>query len=238
MDGECGIEASSLSRRTNLKRGMSLASLQGRVDRHNPSKAANWHIVCELPNNRLYNFDGRVETPWDSDIPLTADNILLRGATLRNTEAVIGAVVFTGPDTKLMKNSSARTLKLSHVDILTNWQVLYIFGVQICVVLGCTMASVVLSREVKNHWYLAEESPESVVLYLFSLRDLFDFILQSDPISLYVTLEMVKLVQTLFINADLQMYSEEVDTAANCHSSALNEELSMVDLSFRIRQGP
>jgi magnesium-transporting ATPase (P-type) len=36
-------------------------------------------------------------------MPLDISQILLRGATLRNTEWVVGAVVFTGADTKYMR---------------------------------------------------------------------------------------------------------------------------------------
>jgi len=38
--------------------------------------------------------------------PLDPDQILLKGSTLRNTEWLIGVCVFTGHDTKIMKNSS------------------------------------------------------------------------------------------------------------------------------------
>lgn len=38
-----------------------------------------------------------------STIPLGADQILLRGAQLRNTQWVHGIVVYTGHDTKLMQ---------------------------------------------------------------------------------------------------------------------------------------
>lgn len=38
-----------------------------------------------------------------STVPLGADQILLRGAQLRNTQWVHGIVVYTGHDTKLMQ---------------------------------------------------------------------------------------------------------------------------------------
>lgn len=40
---------------------------------------------------------------YPSTIPLGADQILLRGAQLRNTQWVHGIVVYTGHDTKLMQ---------------------------------------------------------------------------------------------------------------------------------------
>lgn len=56
-------------------------------------------------------------------IPLGPDRILLRGAMLRNTSWVFGIVIYTGHETKLMKNSTAAPLKRSTVDKLTNTQV-------------------------------------------------------------------------------------------------------------------
>lgn len=48
-------------------------------------------------------------------MPVDESQILLRGATLRNTEWVLGAVVFTGPDTKLMRNMVSAPRKVIHL---------------------------------------------------------------------------------------------------------------------------
>ena len=39
-------------------------------------------------------------------MPLSPDQILLRGAKLQNTKWVFGLVIYTGHETKLMKNSA------------------------------------------------------------------------------------------------------------------------------------
>ena len=45
---------------------------------------------CELPNAKLYKFDGAVVgDPSQPHIPLTIDNLLLRGCTLRKTSWVV-----------------------------------------------------------------------------------------------------------------------------------------------------
>ena len=49
------------------------------------------------------------------------------------------------------------------------------------------------------------------------------------PISLYVTVEIVKITQSmLFIPRDLEMYHEESDTPAMARTSNLNEDLGQV----------
>ena len=63
-------------------------------------------VESELPNSSLYTFtgnltiDGRVH-------PLSPNQILLRGCMLRNTEFVVGAVIFTGHETKVCHHLAA-----------------------------------------------------------------------------------------------------------------------------------
>lgn len=66
-------------------------------------------LLCEQPNNRLYNYDGTLNLEMadgkSRDFPLDPSKLLLRGAQLRNTSWIYGFVVFTGHETKLMLNS-------------------------------------------------------------------------------------------------------------------------------------
>ncbi|KAI4585687.1 hypothetical protein MJG53_005921 [Ovis ammon polii x Ovis aries] len=65
-------------------------------------------IECESPNRHLYDFVGNIRLDGHSTVPLGADQILLRGAQLRNTQWVHGIVVYTGHDTKLMQDLDMR----------------------------------------------------------------------------------------------------------------------------------
>ena len=77
-------------------------------------------INMEGPNNRIYKFDGNFDitnlisansgdplnisgdnSKKSNIIPLSNDNIALRGMSLRNTEVVTGVVVYTGHDSKI-----------------------------------------------------------------------------------------------------------------------------------------
>ena len=49
------------------------------------------------------------------------------------------------------------------------------------------------------------------------------------PISLYVTIELVKVWQAFYINNDLMMYHSTNDTPALTRSSGLTEELGILD---------
>ena len=73
-------------------------------------------LNIEMPNNRIYKFDGNFELPsTDNDaekkIPLSNENVALRGMSLRNTEYVKGVVVYTGHDSKIQMNSAGATYK-------------------------------------------------------------------------------------------------------------------------------
>jgi len=57
--------------------------------------------------------------------------MLLRGSSLRNTEFIYGIVVFTGHDTKIMKNSVKSKAKFSKLERSTNKYILVIVLMQV-----------------------------------------------------------------------------------------------------------
>ena len=57
------------------------------------------------------------------------------------------------------------------------------------------------------------------------------------PISLLMTLEMVKFIQAIFIAWDLDLYFEETDMPAGVQSSNLNEELGQIHYLFSDKTG-
>jgi phospholipid-transporting ATPase len=65
---------------------------------------------CEQPNNSLYTFEGTLDLITSSglpkQVPVGPDQVLLRGAQIRNTPWVYGLAVYTGHETKLMRNAT------------------------------------------------------------------------------------------------------------------------------------
>jgi phospholipid-transporting ATPase len=57
------------------------------------------------------------------------------------------------------------------------------------------------------------------------------------PISLMVTLEMVKFLQGMYIAWDFKIFDEEKGQQASCNSSNLNEQLGMVHYIFSDKTG-
>ena len=87
------------------------------------------NVSCEAPNDILYRFEGTLtlgNNLSDVIVPLSTDQILLRGSSLRNTEYAYGVVVFTGHDTKIMMNSVGSRAKFSKLEIATNTYIVLI----------------------------------------------------------------------------------------------------------------
>jgi phospholipid-transporting ATPase len=178
----------------------------------------------------LYEFHGNLKL-GQTVHSIGPENILLRGAKLRNTNWIFGCVLYTGHETKLMMNSSIQApLKRSNVEKITNRQILLIFGILLLICLVSATASQVWKNQNSDHWYLSGLEDKLSSNYFFVLLTFIILYNNLIPISLQVTLEMVRFIQAHFINSDLEMYCEETDTPAMARTSNLNEELGQVFL--------
>uniref|UniRef100_A0A8C0VID7 Phospholipid-transporting ATPase n=1 Tax=Cyanistes caeruleus TaxID=156563 RepID=A0A8C0VID7_CYACU len=229
----CYIETSNLDGETNLKIRQGLPLTSDIKDTDSLMQLSG-RIECESPNRHLYDFVGNIRLEGHGTVPLGSDQILLRGAQLRNTQWVHGIVVYTGHDTKLMQNSTSPPLKMSNVERITNIQILILFCILIAMSLICSIGSAIWNRRhTGRDWYLDLNSSN------FGLNFLTFIILFNNliPISLLVTLEVVKFIQAYFINWDIDMHYEPTDTAAMARTSNLNEELGQVKYIFSDKTG-
>ena len=125
--GHCHVETKSLDGETNLK-GRSVPKAftsvcGGTLESQTQavvSGALRGRVVCEKPNAATTKFTGTVHVDGTQAV-LSISNVLLRGSTVRNTDYVIGLVVNTGVDTKVMQGAVAPPLKYSSVDHGVNY---------------------------------------------------------------------------------------------------------------------
>uniref|UniRef100_A0A8C9VJY8 Phospholipid-transporting ATPase n=1 Tax=Scleropages formosus TaxID=113540 RepID=A0A8C9VJY8_SCLFO len=207
-----------------IKDAESLMGLSGRME-------------CESPNRHLYDFVGNIRLDGHGAVPLGPDQILLRGAQLRNTQWIHGIVVYTGHDTKLMQNSTRPPLKLSNVERITNIQILVLFGCLLGISLVCSIGQTIWkNRHGDSAWYmdLNYGGAANFGLNFLTFIILFNNLI---PISLLVTLEVIKFVQAFFINWDVDMHYEVTNTPAMARTSNLNEELGQVKYIFSDKTG-
>eukprot|EP00252_Welwitschia_mirabilis_P016484 TRINITY_DN3634_c0_g1_i2.p1 TRINITY_DN3634_c0_g1~~TRINITY_DN3634_c0_g1_i2.p1 ORF type:complete len:369 (+),score=47.07 TRINITY_DN3634_c0_g1_i2:263-1369(+) len=126
-DGVCYIETANLDGETNLK---IRKALERTWDFLHPEKASEFkgEVQCEQPNNSLYTFTGNLIIGKQT-LPLSPNQILLRGCSLRNTEFIVGAVIFTGHETKVMMNSMNVPSKRSTLERKLDKLILILFCV-------------------------------------------------------------------------------------------------------------
>ncbi|XP_030002024.1 probable phospholipid-transporting ATPase IA isoform X8 [Sphaeramia orbicularis] len=234
--GMCYIETSNLDGETNLKIRQGLQMTADIKDIDSLMRLSG-RMECESPNRHLYEFVGNIRLDGHSTVPLGPDQILLRGAQLRNTQWVHGVVVYTGHDTKLMQNSTRPPLKLSNVERITNFQILVLFGCLLAISLVCSIGQTIWKYQYGNDaWYmdLNYGGAANFGLNFLTFIILFNNLI---PISLLVTLEVIKFIQAFFINWDTDMLYEPTNTPAMARTSNLNEELGQVKYIFSDKTG-
>lgn len=241
-DGVCYIETANLDGETNLK---IRKALEKTWDYLTPEKASEFkgEVQCEQPNNSLYTFTGNLIIQKQT-LPLTPNQVLLRGCSLRNTEYIVGAVLFSGHETKVMMNAMNVPSKRSTLERKLDRLILALFGTLfVMCLIGAIGSGVFIDRK---YFYLglfedveSQFNPDKpfvvAILTMFTLITLYSTII---PISLYVSIEMIKFIQsTQFINKDLHMYHVETNTPALARTSNLNEELGQVEYIFSDKTG-
>uniref|UniRef100_A0A669ERU8 Phospholipid-transporting ATPase n=1 Tax=Oreochromis niloticus TaxID=8128 RepID=A0A669ERU8_ORENI len=237
--GLCYIETAELDGETNMKVRQSV-SVTSELGDPNNLASFDGEVVCEPPNNKLDRFSGTLY--WrEKKYSLTNQNMLLRGCVLRNTEACYGLVIFAGPDTKLMQNSGRTKFKRTSIDRLMNTLVLWIFGFLVCMGMILAVGNAGWEKEVGSLFqsYLAWDTPVNNFLFSAFLSFWSYVIILNTvvPISLYVSVEVIRLGHSYFINWDQQMFCSQCNTAAEARTTTLNEELGQVEYIFSDKTG-
>ncbi|XP_053134305.1 phospholipid-transporting ATPase ID isoform X2 [Hemicordylus capensis] len=237
--GLCYIETAELDGETNMKVRQAIPVTSELSD---TSKLAHFdgEVICEPPNNKLDKFGGTLY--WkENKYPLSNQNMLLRGCVLRNTEWCFGLVIFAGPDTKLMQNSGRTKFKRTSIDRLMNTLVLWIFGFLVCMGVILAIGNSIWEYEVGTCFQIYLPWDEAVDSAFFSgFLSFWSYIIILNtvvPISLYVSVEVIRLGHSYFINWDKKMYCWKRCTPAEARTTTLNEELGQVEYIFSDKTG-
>ncbi|XP_072228680.1 phospholipid-transporting ATPase ID-like [Leuresthes tenuis] len=233
------VETAELDGETNLKVKQALTITGEMGDDIEALAGFNGEVRCEPPNNCLDKFKGTL-TVNKQVHSLDNDKVLLRGCTLRNTEWCFGLVIFGGPDTKLMQNSGKTTFKRTSIDHLMNVLVLCIFGflATMCSILAVGNA-IWETREGSVFTPFLPHEP-GVNSALSSFLSFWSYVIVLNtvvPISLYVSVEIIRLGNSFFIDWDRKMYYPKNDTPAQARTTTLNEELGQIKYIFSDKTG-
>lgn len=192
----------------------------------------------EHPNKLIDSFSGVFLLDGEIKEPILPTNLLLRGCVLRNTEFIIGLVVNTGHDTKIMMSSTSTKSKSSNLEVQASTQIknIILMLVFLCFWGATGMAIWNDYVGVSDLWYLHWQP--SRVGYWF-VKFFYFFLLHASyiPVSLYVSMAAARFLQARFINSDLDMYYEPTDTPALTRTMTLNEELGQISHIFSDKTG-
>ena len=106
-------------------------------------------IVCEEPNPVMCQFNGKISVESEDFIDLSFKNIALRGSVLRNTNFVIGIVVYVGTDTKAHMSSKLLQRKTSWIINVMHNFIIWMFLAIGVLTLTLAIAGTIFERESK-----------------------------------------------------------------------------------------
>ena len=237
-EGLCYLETAAIDGETNLKLRQALSATCN-VRLWNAAE-----IACDAPNNEIYSFHGSLKVPSLKNLlSLDRNQFLPRGSFLVNTEWILGVVVYTGTDTKIMQNvKDTCRRKVTKMDKLNDIQNAQIVAILFVLVAFLFAGHVYFNTSVlPHHWYLQLTQHETNLSLVWSyFEKLITFILLLNnlvPISLSVTLEFVRTILAKLINNDLDMYDEELQIPSKAQSSNVLDELGRIEYIMTDKTG-
>lgn len=226
--GVAYVSTANLDGESNLKRVL-VAGPTANFVHPTDLRTIAGQIRAQPPVTALHEFDASITVNGQSPEPLDASNLLLRGSILRNTAYIYGISVYTGFDTKVALNMRHPPSKMGSVERKLNWVVLMLFiSLAVLVVAASVAAGILQGNQGPGQWYMGEfrdrTRSATITRSLGTFLILFSTFI---PVSLFVTLEFIRVLQALFMTADYRMKTKGRSIAAR--ATNLNEMLGEVE---------
>ncbi|KAL2330514.1 hypothetical protein Fmac_018095 [Flemingia macrophylla] len=210
-------------------------------------------IRCEQPNRNIYEFTANMEFNGIK-FSLSQSNIVLRGCQLKNTDWIIGVVVYAGQETKAMLNSAASPSKRSRLEGYMNretlWLSIFLFIMCLVVAIGMCLWLVRHKNQLdtlpyyrKRYFTNGPDNGKKYKYYGIPMEAFFSFLSSvivfqiMIPISLYITMELVRLGQSYFMIEDMDMFDASSGSRFQCRSLNINEDLGQIRYVFSDKTG-
>ncbi|KAL0946504.1 hypothetical protein HGRIS_012720 [Hohenbuehelia grisea] len=236
------VETKNLDGETNLKSRNAVSALTHlRNAAECASKMNTFRIDCDRPDNNMYRLNAAVKAGKET-FPVDMQMTLLRGTVLRNTRWVIGIVLFTGEDTKIVLNSGGTPSKRSKVERQMNPQVFVNLILLAMMAVTCAIADSILEhRDYPRDapWLYNDNRPDDnpsingLVTWAFALITFQNIV----PISLYISIEFVRTLQAAFIYFDKEIWYEKTDQPTLARSWNLSDDLGQIEYIFSDKTG-
>ncbi|XP_069074061.1 phospholipid-transporting ATPase IC-like isoform X1 [Pleurodeles waltl] len=235
----CYVETSSIDGETNLKFRQAPMITNAELSSIPALVAFDGKVICEEPNSKMHTFIGTLE--WNGiKYPLDNEKMLLRGCSIRNTANCYGLVIYAGIDTKIMKNSGKAKMKRTKLDLMMNKIVFSVFLMVIAFAVLLSVGSGLLHETMqKKHKYIPAMPPQITPAFYAFLLFWGNIILLNNlvPIILFITIEGIYAIHSLFINWDVEMYYAATDTPATARATSLNDNLGQIEYIFSDKTG-
>ncbi|THH12000.1 hypothetical protein EW145_g295 [Phellinidium pouzarii] len=240
----CFVETKNLDGETNLKSRNAVSALthlctaEACADRDN----ANFRIDLDKPDPNMYKLHGAVVTADARQHPIDLQTVLLRGTVLKNTKWVIGVVIFTGDDTKIILNAGGTPSKRSKVERQMNPQVFINLTLLAAMAIVCGVVDSILEKRffpkgapwlIDDNW--SDDNPRinGLLTAVFALITFQNII----PISLYISIEVVRTCQAAFIYFDKNIWYSKTDQPTLARSWNLSDDLGQIEYIFSDKTG-
>ena len=253
-EGIAYVETSSLDGEKALKFKLANKQTMGVFTENNNKREINFRNliiggeieICP-PNQNLNEIYGKIKFFLKNNEVIKANNVfyeittkefILKGSILRNTSWIIGVIVYTGMNNKIILNSKKPRTKVSKVEQSMNSYLIYVF---FFLILCCFICSILHYNGLRKNKLFYENF---VLINRSSFKESFItfftyFLLLNTmiPISLIVTLEIIKIIQGFFIEWDTKLYSKSHHIFCKARAVSIIEELGNVNFIFSDKTG-
>ncbi|KAJ7781318.1 phospholipid-translocating ATPase [Mycena metata] len=236
------VETKNLDGETNLKSRHAVAGLSHLNTAADCATALNaFSIKADRPDTNMYKLNAAV-VMGDETFPVDLSMTLLRGTVLRNTQWVIGVVLYTGLDTKIVMNSGGAPSKRSRVERQMDPQVLINLLILFVMAVACGIGDSVLEHQYEPRsapWLYGDDSTDDnptingLITWAFAFLTFQDIV----PISLYISMEVVRSFQAAFIFFDKDIWYARTDQATQAKSWNLSDDLGQIEYIFSDKTG-
>jgi magnesium-transporting ATPase (P-type) len=187
-------------------------------------------FFAQKPESSIYRFEGSFHlnepinhpnramnqvspTPKNNEKrPLHIKNFLFKGTKIRNVDWIVGLVVYTGKDTKIQQNGSVSKNKISSLERLMHKMIIVLFLVQVFFSLlssfGQSLLDFLFNSVFSKYFTQVHNTSEDTSTVTTILR-YFVLLNTMIPISLLVNIEIVRMIQAIFISSSIELTSKE-----------------------------
>ncbi|ETN76421.1 hypothetical protein NECAME_11681 [Necator americanus] len=207
-NGTCYVETCNLDGETSLKQRLvprQYVSFSQPESNFTPSQFTGT-VFCEPPDPAIYTIRAKIEYQ-------------------------------PGHDTKVMMNNGRAPHKVSGIEQLTNKFIIVCMVILAVMVFGSSLMSGFWSRDhpppkdgtgFVPDPFIVWNSPAPVLDGLYNVGTFIICYQVIVPISLYITVEIIKAAQIYFLSQDIELYDRDSDRPIDCRSLNIPEELGQI----------